>query len=256
MTNHHLKSVNQVPQTTTHRKFGRGIDSYVTSQSLQYHDRIGVLLPARRTETGYRLYTLADLFRLQQIRTLKWMGFPVKEAAALLDGKDSDVISNLSLQKEATERCAGELRAAAALLGRMINMLRADENAVFDAHEMAEVLNAVERNYRHSWFKNHFSEEQWTAMRDNSTLKAHGETWAELWQALITAYGRKRKPADPDVQEIAGRIRALTSDMARDFADHRPSLRAAGKDLLENEQAAPPFMKADPGFARFFSEAI
>ena len=228
----------------------------VTVRTLQYYDRIGVLLPARRTETGYRLYTLTDLFRLQQIRTLKWMGFPVKEAAALLDGEGGDVVSNLTLQKEAIERRAGELRAAAAVLDRMIGMLRVDENAVFDEHEMAGVLNAVERDHRHAWFKQHFSEEQWTAMRENSALKVHGETWAELWEALISAYGRKRKPEDREVQEIAGKIRALTSDVARDFADLRPSLRAAGKDLLENEQAMPPFMKADPEFARFFGEAM
>lgn len=39
-------------------------------RSLQYYDDIGLLKPAQRSESGYRLYSDNDLIRLQQVVTL------------------------------------------------------------------------------------------------------------------------------------------------------------------------------------------
>ena len=41
--------------------------SGVSIRALHHYDAIGLLVPTGRTEAGYRLYTDADLLRLQQI---------------------------------------------------------------------------------------------------------------------------------------------------------------------------------------------
>ena len=56
----------------------------VTVRTLQYYDRMGLLRPSATTEANYRLYTTADLLKLQQILTLKWMGFSLSEIGAIL----------------------------------------------------------------------------------------------------------------------------------------------------------------------------
>ena len=38
----------------------------ISKRTLQYYDRIGLLCPSARSEAGYRLYSNADLERLQQ----------------------------------------------------------------------------------------------------------------------------------------------------------------------------------------------
>ena len=51
----------------------------VSVRTLRYYDRVGLLRPAQHTEAGYRLYTDADLVRLQQILALKFLGFSLEE---------------------------------------------------------------------------------------------------------------------------------------------------------------------------------
>jgi DNA-binding transcriptional MerR regulator len=46
----------------------------VTVRALHHYDRLGLLKPSGRTNSGYRLYTDRDLVRLEQIVVLKFLG--------------------------------------------------------------------------------------------------------------------------------------------------------------------------------------
>ena len=228
----------------------------VTVRTLQHYDRTGILSPAQRTESGYRLYTISDLFRLQQIRTLKWMGFSLKEAAGLLDGESYAVVSILRLQREAIVKRARELSEAAIVLERMIEKLLDDKDTSFDPGEMSSVLKAVESEYARSWFEGFLSDEQLAHLKEYEGIKTHQKAWNELWQALHAAFAQNRKPEDPEVQQIAGKMRMLTSELAKEFSDLRPSLRAMGEDYLARKEGMPPFMKVDPEMSAFFMAAM
>ena len=62
-------------------------------RTLHYYDEIGLLSPSHRTDVGYRLYSNQDIIRLQQIVSLRQLGFSLKEINKCL--KDP----NLSLQQ-------------------------------------------------------------------------------------------------------------------------------------------------------------
>jgi len=47
----------------------------VTVRTLQYYDDIDLLKPSSRSQAGHRLYSEGDMLKLQQITTLKFMGF-------------------------------------------------------------------------------------------------------------------------------------------------------------------------------------
>jgi DNA-binding transcriptional MerR regulator len=52
----------------------------LTKRTLRYYEEIGLLEPPARTEGGYRLYTNADVRRLERIKRLKdLMGFSLAE---------------------------------------------------------------------------------------------------------------------------------------------------------------------------------
>ena len=55
----------------------------VTVRTLRYYE-IDLLKPSGKTEGGHRLYSEADVIRLQQILFLKEMGFSLKESANML----------------------------------------------------------------------------------------------------------------------------------------------------------------------------
>ena len=56
----------------------------ISIRTLQYYDKLG-LLPAMRTESGYRLYDDAALERLQQILLFRELEFPLRDIRTILD---------------------------------------------------------------------------------------------------------------------------------------------------------------------------
>lgn len=51
----------------------------VSVRTLHHYDNIGLLKPSARLKNGYRLYTEADLLKLQQIIALKFFGFKLSQ---------------------------------------------------------------------------------------------------------------------------------------------------------------------------------
>ncbi|QQF63183.1 MerR family transcriptional regulator [Bacillus mojavensis] len=56
----------------------------VTIRTLRYYDKIGLLQPSDYNEGGHRLYSFKDLKRLQQIQSLKFIGFSLKDISDFL----------------------------------------------------------------------------------------------------------------------------------------------------------------------------
>src|SRR5262249_2821654 len=57
-------------------------------RTLHHYDEIGLLRPSLHTESGHRLYTAGDLARLQQILSLRQLGFSLEEIRGCLDRSD------------------------------------------------------------------------------------------------------------------------------------------------------------------------
>src|ERR1043165_7232465 len=60
----------------------------VSVRALHYYDEIGLLQPSRFTESRHRLYGASELVRLQQIKSLRQLGFSLDEMRACLDTSD------------------------------------------------------------------------------------------------------------------------------------------------------------------------
>ena len=54
--------------------------------SLRYYEKLGLLAP-KRGKNNYRLYTLDDLWRLNIIRDLRRLGFPMKKIREYMDNR-------------------------------------------------------------------------------------------------------------------------------------------------------------------------
>lgn len=62
----------------------------VTSRTLRWYDRMGLLKPGRISSAGYRLYGPAEVNRLQQILFYRELGLPLAEIRAILNTPDFD----------------------------------------------------------------------------------------------------------------------------------------------------------------------
>src|SRR5947207_11101539 len=58
----------------------------LTVRTLHHYDEIGLLRPSLHTEAGHRLYTAGDVARLQQVLSLRQLGFSLEQICACLDG--------------------------------------------------------------------------------------------------------------------------------------------------------------------------
>ena len=74
----------------------------ITSRTLRHYATIGLLKPSGYTESGYRLYSEADMVRLQHILALRYLRFTLPEIQLALEkAGTTDVDQSLQKQKEA-----------------------------------------------------------------------------------------------------------------------------------------------------------
>lgn len=59
--------------------------SGVSAKMIRYYEQIGLIPPARRRSSGYRVYAETEIHRLHFIRRARELGFSVSEIADLLD---------------------------------------------------------------------------------------------------------------------------------------------------------------------------
>src|SRR5437870_2179567 len=57
----------------------------LTVRTLHHYDEIGLLKPSLHTEAGHRLYTADDVARLQQVLSLRQLGFSLEVVRDCLD---------------------------------------------------------------------------------------------------------------------------------------------------------------------------
>lgn len=88
----------------------------LTIRSLQYYDDIGLLKPEQRSSAGYRLYSENDLLLLQQITTLRFLGFPLLTIKKILRNPSFDVLASIQIQVKELIAKVTRIQEAASLL--------------------------------------------------------------------------------------------------------------------------------------------
>ncbi|MFF0095888.1 MerR family transcriptional regulator [Streptomyces canus] len=79
----------------------------VTVRTLHHYDKAGLLSPSDRSHAGYRLYSEADLVRLQQILFYRELGFPLDEIAAIFKDPQVNALERLrARQRQLSEEIA------------------------------------------------------------------------------------------------------------------------------------------------------
>jgi DNA-binding transcriptional MerR regulator len=112
--------------------------AHVTVRALHHYDRIGLLRPSGRSESGYRLYTQQDLERLQTVLLYKELGFGLGEIRDLLTEPGFDRREALRAQRAQLARRAGRLDAMLALIDTTLAAM--DEGTAMTRDDMFEVF--------------------------------------------------------------------------------------------------------------------
>src|SRR3954471_24553871 len=86
----------------------------LTVRALHHYDATGLLTPSGRTDSahgsGHRLYTASDVARLQQILSLKMLGFGLEQGGEYLSRPDYDPRQVVRLHLDRVRGQAAELK--------------------------------------------------------------------------------------------------------------------------------------------------
>ncbi|BAY87136.1 MerR family transcriptional regulator [Calothrix parasitica NIES-267] len=162
-------------------------------RTLHYYDEIGLLCPSDRNEIGHRLYSDKDIIRLQQILSLRQLGFALKEIRECLENPDFSLSQIINLHRD---RMREQIALSHTLLERLNGVARELETTTTVAVEnLIQVMETITMS------------EQYFTPEQQEVIEARFPDVEPEWQELITrAQTEMNKGSDlnsPSVQELA-----------------------------------------------------
>lgn len=119
----------------------------VTLRTLRYYDKIDLMKPNSYSESGHRLYSNQDFARLQQILTLKFIGFSLSEIKKIAqsDVTDENFVKSLEIQKKIMKQRATHTFMVIKAIDEAIDMEN-KENISWD--KFTNIINVINSDKR------------------------------------------------------------------------------------------------------------
>ena len=179
----------------------------VTVRTLHHYDRLGLLKPTGRTPKGHRLYGERDFARLQQVVTLKFIGFPLKQIKDILNRSSFDLAGELRRQREIISEQRRRLEQAVNAIEKVERVLASTDEP--DWEVFAEIIEVINMQRDMTWTNKYYSEEakQKIAERASTVPRDVIEQAQRDWPALIKEVEASlgEDPASDKVQALAER---------------------------------------------------
>ena len=191
----------------------------LTIRTLHHYDEIGLLRPSLHTESGHRLYTAGDVARLQQVLSLRQLGFSLEEIRDCLDRPDFSPLEVIRLHitrlREQIELQRGLCERLEALAGYFDSggevSAKDFPQTAEDFLQTIEVMSMIESYYTPEQMES-FRKRSAEAMAAGVDLAQQGTAaWQELLAQLKVEMDGGTDPADPKVQALEKRRQALVN---------------------------------------------
>jgi DNA-binding transcriptional MerR regulator len=193
----------------------------VTVRALHHYDRLGLLKPSGYTASGYRLYGERDLARLQQIVTLKFLGFSLKQIRELLDRRELDLRATLRLQRTVVEEKLSHLARVVETIERAEHVMASGDLSTWDAfRKIVEVINMQNDM---EWVKKYYTEEQLEELAARNQPGVHERAERE-WAALIKEVEEAISAGEDPAGERAQALAARWSNLIEQFTGGNPAI--------------------------------
>ncbi|HEX8000599.1 MAG TPA: MerR family transcriptional regulator [Pyrinomonadaceae bacterium] len=204
----------------------------VTVRTLHHYDRTGLLKPSGYTAAGYRLYGEKDFARLQQIATLKFIGFSLKQIKELLDLRELDLKATLRMQRSVIEEERRRLEKIITAIERAERVVAAGETS--DWEVFGKIIEVMNMQNNMDWLKKYYTEEQLEelAARGANGVRERGEQeWAVLIKEVEAAVSAGEDPSSEKSQALAERW----ANLIEAFTGGNPEIAANLKRLYADQ---------------------
>ena len=185
----------------------------VTVRTLHYYDRINLLKPKHFDRNGFRLYGEPEFARLQQITTLKFIGFSLAQIKEILGGREFDLAETLQLQRKIIEAQRIKLNLALEAISRAEKQFQT--SGATDWESFTKIIEVINMEQNTEWTKKYYSDEAQAKVEDRKKLwspelqERVTKDWSELVADIEAAIAGGTKPSDERAQILAHRWRGL-----------------------------------------------
>jgi len=247
-----------MPVPRTYRVADVARKSGVSVRALHHYDEIGLLVPTGRTEAGYRLYTDADLLRLQQILIGRELGFSLEEIKRSLNDPRFDHRQALVEQRRRLEeksRALGEMLravdAALAVVGHDPPGGTVDMKELFGGFDPSQYEAEVKERWGGKGYEESARRVKGYTADDWKRWKAEN---AAIYGDAADAMRRGLDPASAAARAIAERHRLAIDTW---FYPCSPAMHAGLADMYEADARFSAAIDAHAeGLTRFLAAAM
>jgi DNA-binding transcriptional MerR regulator len=179
----------------------------LTVRTLHHYDEMGLLKPSLYTEAGYRLYTRDDIARLQQVLSLRQLGFALEEIRDCLDRPGFAPLEVIRLH-------ITRLRQQIELQRKLCERLEALAEHTAEEVSAEEFLYTIEVL---TMFQKYYTPEQLAQFEarpkevGQEAIDQAPQQWEDLFTAVTAEMDAGTAPADPKAQELAKRWLAMVT---------------------------------------------
>ncbi len=210
----------------------------VSVRTLHYYDEIGLLSPRRCGDGEHRVYRAKEIVRLQQIVSLRQLGFALEEIRDCLAGDDASLLGVL-------EQHLARLEEQVDLQQRLRDRLHAVAGWLRGAGEVSvdELLETIEITVK---MESYYTPEQRELLRaraqhvGNERMREVEQEWRDLFAAVRCAIRRGSDPTREPVLTLARKWQGLI----REFTGANPGIQRS----LRRMNAENPKILAHHGF--------
>jgi DNA-binding transcriptional MerR regulator len=219
-------------------------------RTLHYYDEIGLLQPSQLTESRHRLYGDCELVRLQQIKSLRQLGFSLGEIRTCLDSADFSPPRVLELHIARVRGQIGEQERLIALLQTLQASFAGGTTASADDFIRAiESITMMERTFSADELKEIKERGELAGAEHIREVEAE---WPQLIARVRVEMAEGTDPASERMRPLVARWRALVHE----FTGGNPSIE---QKLRASFVAEPKLMQRsglDPEIFAYVNQAI
>lgn len=243
----------------------------VSVRMLHHYDKIGLLKPSLRLESGYRVYSEADLLKLETIVALKYFGFGLSKIKQLTQKKVETRELFLAQQAALQEQIA-HLQSVNKTLKSTINHYEKHKSVdwttiitLIKEYSMNKKQAEYEK-YLESYFEQKYGEkgkqtyekhkkeaQEKTKDYTQQDMDAIKRDMEELHKAFVAAINKGLKPADPEVQKL---VRKHYQWVSKFWTPNRESYIGLTQTYADHPEFKAMYDSHHPKYLEFLTAAI
>jgi len=229
-----------------------------TGRTLRFYDRKGLLKPSGYNEKGHRTYVDKDLFRFQQILTLKYLDYSLDEIGKYLDQEANDFNASLEMQYELLLQKQHHIQRVLATIERVRAIVK--DNPTIDSGLIMMIIHSIQHEEEqkrwlserlpgsivHSFFMSDLSLEERHQVEREMAIGLND---------LLVMFKQGLQPDHPLVQERVHNLKRSLDPLLGQVLEELETSEEGAKVLEEMDAQIFP-SNFDPDFKNYLHEAF